>query len=74
MSTGVQSAAVVTRPSEEIRAAQAVVRRLLVADDLLEEEGSLLAEFVRVRLEQLECELNELWGRQMQFEALIHSP
>jgi hypothetical protein len=67
MATAAQAG--ISRPSDNLRQAQQMVRSILVNDDLLEEE--MLLEFVRTRLTDIEAELGELWGRQMMFEAVM---
>lgn len=58
-----------SKPSEEIRLAQDVVRSILVKDDLLEDP--LLLEGVAERLGEIEMEMGELAGKQQMFELLM---
>ena len=60
-----------TRPSEEIRQAQDVLRSILLAEDL--RDDSAILEAVTVRLGELEVEMGQLAGRQQQFELVMKS-
>ena len=62
---------VATRPSEEIRLAQDVLRSILLAEDL--RDDPMMLEAVVMRLGELETEMGELAGRQQLFEAWTKS-
>ena len=62
---------VATRPSEEIRLVQDLLRSILLAEDL--RDDPLMLEAVTVRLAELEMEMGELAGKQQMFEAWTKS-